>query len=159
LRSFQERIQAVHAEWAAETCGLAVEEVVQLARDYGTAKPAAIRLNYGMQRHAGAAWRARTIACLPALHRRLARSGRRDPADDGRQLQIRPRHARASRSHAAQFIRRASARRQSLEAGDVLTAAERPVRAVIVYNNNRSPSARIRTACCRASRAKTCSAW
>ena len=40
---------------------------MQLARDYGTTKPAAIRLNYGMQRHAGGGIAARTIACLPAL--------------------------------------------------------------------------------------------
>jgi len=54
-------------QWAARTCGISVEEVVQLAREYGTAKPAAIRLNYGMQRHAGGGIAARTVACLPAL--------------------------------------------------------------------------------------------
>jgi len=54
-------------EWAARTCGLTVEEVETLAREYGTARPAAIRLNYGMQRHAGGGIAARTIACLPAL--------------------------------------------------------------------------------------------
>src|SRR6187455_1743773 len=52
-------------EWAARACGLRVDEVVQLARDYGCAKPSAIRLNYGMQRHAGGGSAARTIACLP----------------------------------------------------------------------------------------------
>src|SRR5437763_4755697 len=51
----------------ARLCGLRSEEVVELARDYGTIKPAAIRLNYGMQRHAGGGIAARTIACLPAL--------------------------------------------------------------------------------------------
>src|SRR5687768_16298854 len=51
----------------AEICGVRVEEVVQLARDYGRIKPAGIRLNYGMQRHAGGGMAARTIACLPAL--------------------------------------------------------------------------------------------
>src|ERR671922_647711 len=54
-------------ERVAKLCGLTTEEVVQLARDYGTIKPAAIRLNYGMQRHAGGGIAARTIACLPAL--------------------------------------------------------------------------------------------
>src|SRR5882672_286034 len=54
-------------ERAAKLCGLTTEEVVQLARDYGTMQPAAIRLNYGMQRHAGGGIAARTIACLPAL--------------------------------------------------------------------------------------------
>src|SRR5207302_10208784 len=54
-------------ERVAKLCGLTSAEVVQLARDYGTIKPAAIRLNYGMQRHAGRGIAARTIACLPAL--------------------------------------------------------------------------------------------
>src|SRR5687767_1763965 len=54
-------------QWAARVCGISVAEVVQLAREYGTVKPAAIRLNYGMQRHAGGGIVARTIACLPAL--------------------------------------------------------------------------------------------
>ena len=53
--------------WAASICGISVDEVVNLAREYGTLQPAAIRLNYGMQRHAGGGIAARTIACLPAL--------------------------------------------------------------------------------------------
>ena len=63
----KERVRAHTPQWAAQICGLSVQEIVQLARDYGTAKPAAIRLNYGMQRHAGGGMAARTIACLPAL--------------------------------------------------------------------------------------------
>src|SRR5271165_395645 len=47
--------------------GLAVDDIVALARDYGTIRPAAIRLNYGMQRHAGGGMAIRTTACLPAL--------------------------------------------------------------------------------------------
>src|SRR5262245_3084391 len=46
-----ERVKQHTPQWAAGVCGLSVEEIVGLARDYGTAKPAAIRLNYGMQRH------------------------------------------------------------------------------------------------------------
>jgi hypothetical protein len=38
-----------------------------LARDYGTLGPAAIRLNYGMQRVRGGGNAARLVACLPAL--------------------------------------------------------------------------------------------
>jgi anaerobic selenocysteine-containing dehydrogenase len=40
---------------------------VDLARDYGTTQPAAIRLNYGMQRVRGGGNAVRAIACLPAL--------------------------------------------------------------------------------------------
>src|SRR4029078_10208677 len=42
-------------------------QIVALARDYGTIEPAVIRLNYGMQRHAGGGMAIRTVACLPAL--------------------------------------------------------------------------------------------
>ena len=49
------------------TCGITREQVVRLARDYGTIKPAAIRVNYGMQRVHGGGNAVRAIACLPAL--------------------------------------------------------------------------------------------
>lgn len=54
-------------ERAAEVCGLPVEQIRQLARDWGTTQPAAIRLNYGMQRVRGGGNAVRAIACLPAL--------------------------------------------------------------------------------------------
>lgn len=54
-------------ERAAEVCGVPVQQIVDLARDYGTIKPAAIRLNYGMQRVRGGGNAVRAIACLPAL--------------------------------------------------------------------------------------------
>ncbi|MFN3438712.1 MAG: molybdopterin-dependent oxidoreductase [Acidovorax sp.] len=54
-------------ERAAEVCGVPVEQIRQLARDYGTTKPAAIRLNYGMQRVRGGGNAVRAVACLPAL--------------------------------------------------------------------------------------------
>ena len=44
-----------------------VEQIRQLARDWGTTQPAAIRLNYGMQRVRGGGNAVRAIACLPAL--------------------------------------------------------------------------------------------
>jgi anaerobic selenocysteine-containing dehydrogenase len=54
-------------ERAAAVCGVPVEQIRALARDYGTTRPAAIRLNYGMQRVHGGGNAARAIACLPAL--------------------------------------------------------------------------------------------
>ncbi|RYF32221.1 MAG: molybdopterin oxidoreductase family protein [Comamonadaceae bacterium] len=52
---------------AAEVCGVPEAQIVALARAYGTTKPAAIRLNYGMQRVRGGGNAARAIASLPAL--------------------------------------------------------------------------------------------
>jgi anaerobic selenocysteine-containing dehydrogenase len=40
---------------------------VDLARAYAATRPAAIRVNYGLQRHAGGGMAVRTIACLPAV--------------------------------------------------------------------------------------------
>ena len=54
-------------ERAAEVCGIPQEQIRQLAQDYGTTKPAAIRLNYGMQRVRGGGNAVRAVACLPAL--------------------------------------------------------------------------------------------
>jgi len=51
----------------ASTCGITVAEVQALARDYGTIAPAAIRLNYGMQRVRGGGNAVRLIALLPCL--------------------------------------------------------------------------------------------
>src|SRR5437763_5541796 len=66
--ALEQRVLAEYVpERVAQLCGLSADEVVQLARDYGTIRPSAIRLNYGMQRHAGGGIAARTIACLPAL--------------------------------------------------------------------------------------------
>ncbi len=59
------------AEWTPErtaaTTGLTPAEVEWLAREYATVRPAAIRLNYGLNRHAGGGMAVRTISCLPAL--------------------------------------------------------------------------------------------
>jgi len=58
-------------EWTpdrvASTCGIPREQLMRLAHDYGTIKPAAIRLNYGMQRVRGGGNAVRAVACLPAL--------------------------------------------------------------------------------------------
>ena len=54
-------------ERAARVCGIPVQQIVDLARDYGTTRHAAIRLNYGMQRVHGGGNAARLVASLPAL--------------------------------------------------------------------------------------------
>lgn len=66
-----EALRAQALQWTpertAQATGLAVEQVRALARDYANAQPAAIRLNYGMQRVAGGGNAVRLIAILPAL--------------------------------------------------------------------------------------------
>jgi len=67
FEQLEERLRDYPPQRVAEITGLSVGEIVTLAREYGTKKPAAIRLNYGLQRHAGGGMAVRTIACLPAL--------------------------------------------------------------------------------------------
>jgi anaerobic selenocysteine-containing dehydrogenase len=70
-----EQLKERAAEWTpartAEVCGITTEEVVELARLYGATaragEPAAIRVNYGVQRVRGGGMAVRNIACLPAL--------------------------------------------------------------------------------------------
>ena len=63
----RERALLWNVERAAEVCGIPAQQIRDLARDWGTIRPAAIRLNYGMQRVRGGGNAARAIACLPAL--------------------------------------------------------------------------------------------
>jgi anaerobic selenocysteine-containing dehydrogenase len=63
----RERVMEYPPSRVAAITGLSEEAIVKLAREYATTKPAAIRLNYGLQRHAGGGMAVRAITCLPAL--------------------------------------------------------------------------------------------
>ena len=65
--ALRERALQWPPERAAEICGIPVQQITDLARAYGTTQPAAIRLNYGMQRVRGGGNAVRAVACLPAL--------------------------------------------------------------------------------------------
>ncbi|QCB48099.1 molybdopterin oxidoreductase family protein [Hydrogenophaga sp. PAMC20947] len=65
--SLRERALQWPPERAAEVCGIPAQQIIDLARAYGTTRPAAIRLNYGMQRVRGGGNAVRAVACLPAL--------------------------------------------------------------------------------------------
>jgi anaerobic selenocysteine-containing dehydrogenase len=71
FEQLKERVAAWTPERTAETCGIGVDEVLTLAREYGgtalRGEPVAIRLNYGVQRVRGGGMAVRNITCLPAL--------------------------------------------------------------------------------------------
>ena len=124
------------AEWSpqrvAQTCGIEAAQVTGLARDLGTIKPAAIRVNYGMQRVHGGGNAVRAIACLPALV-----GAWRHPAGG------------ALLSSSGTFpVDQAALERPDLIAGAprtinmsaigdaLLDAADPPIKAIYVYNSN-----------------------
>jgi len=67
FEALRERALAWPPDRAAAECGLAADDIRELAREYGTTGPAAIRLNYGVQRVAGGGNAVRLIALLPCL--------------------------------------------------------------------------------------------
>jgi anaerobic selenocysteine-containing dehydrogenase len=70
-QQLKERALAWDCERAEVVCGVPAAQIASLARDYGMSlvnqTPAAIRVNYGMQRVRGGGNATRAVACLPAL--------------------------------------------------------------------------------------------
>ncbi|HEY1493401.1 MAG TPA: molybdopterin-dependent oxidoreductase [Candidatus Solibacter sp.] len=136
IDALRERVLAWTPGRAAELTGIAAEEIVQLAREYAGTRPAAIRLNYGVQRSERGATAIRTIALLPAL------TGSWKDVGGGVQLS----------TSQAFYLNRAGLERADLQQrslgrearivnmsqlGQVLTTlADPPVKAMVVYNSN-----------------------
>jgi anaerobic selenocysteine-containing dehydrogenase len=119
-------------ERAASICRLPVETIEHLARRYATTRPSFIRLNYGLQRHAGGGNAVRAIAILPLL------TGDWNLAGGGMQLSssgtfgsIGPRIERHD------WIRPGTRTINMTRLGEALTTTnDPPVQAMIVYNSN-----------------------
>jgi anaerobic selenocysteine-containing dehydrogenase len=67
FEDLRDRVRAWTPQRAAGLTGIAAEEIVPLAREYAGTRPAAIRVNYGVQRSERGATAIRAIALLPAL--------------------------------------------------------------------------------------------
>jgi anaerobic selenocysteine-containing dehydrogenase len=67
VETLRDRAREYPPERVASICGIDAETITHVARRYATTKPAAIRINYGVQRHAGGGMAVRTLACLPAV--------------------------------------------------------------------------------------------
>jgi anaerobic selenocysteine-containing dehydrogenase len=126
-----ERVQDYPPEKVARICGIEAQAVIDLAREYARARPAAIRVNYGLQRHAGGGMAVRTIACLPALVGawRDAAGGVLLSTADFYGLD----HAALER---ADLIPNRPRTINQAALGEALLGAQPPVKAVYVYNNN-----------------------
>jgi len=63
----REKVQEYPPERVEKWTGIAAADVVKLAREYATTRPAVIRLNYGVQRSEGGGMATRAIAMLPCI--------------------------------------------------------------------------------------------
>ncbi len=115
----------------ATLCGIEAATVERLAHDYGTRRPAAIRVNYGMQRHAGGGNAVRAVACLPALV-----GAWRHPAG-GALLSSSGTFPVDSAALERPDLIRGTPRTINMSAiGDALNDTARPIKALFVYNSN-----------------------
>ena len=67
FEALQQKVQDYVPERVAQWTGIAGEDVVRLAREYATTRPAVIRLNYGVQRSEGGGMAVRAITMLPCI--------------------------------------------------------------------------------------------
>lgn len=132
----RERVKEYPPSRAAAITGIDEARIIELAREYGRAKAAFVRINYGLQRHGGGAMAVRAIACLPAVTGHWRRPG------GGVQLS-----SSANFAFNKQAVQRPdlippgtrtinmSLLGQALAAPDAGVGGP-PVRAMIVYNSN-----------------------
>ena len=134
-----EAMRARAAEWApartAAVTGLSEAVIISLAERFGRAKAAFIRVNYGLQRHAGGGMAVRTIACLPAVTGHWRRAGGGVQLSTSANFQFnKAALERADLGPPARTI-------NMIRLGDALTQPDGgvggpPVKAMIVYNSN-----------------------
>ncbi len=124
-------------ERVEQLTGIAREDVVSLAREYATTRPATIRLNYGIQRSERGGSAARAIAALPAL------IGSWREVGGGLQLSTSSAfHLNTAQLEMPELQRQSPIGREArivnmVELGKALTQLkDPPLKAMVVYNSN-----------------------
>jgi anaerobic selenocysteine-containing dehydrogenase len=127
----RERVAEFPPARAADICGVTEDEIVSFAREYAATRPAVIRVNYGLQRHAGGGMAVRTIACLPAL------TGSWRDAGGGVLLSSSGMFAFDERVLQRPDLTPGDPRTINMSRlGEALIEARPPVRAIYVFNSN-----------------------
>jgi anaerobic selenocysteine-containing dehydrogenase len=145
-REMRERCLADYSpQQVSPVCRLPVEEIERLAHLYGTVRPSFIRLNYGLQRHAGGGNAVRAISLLPAV------VGAWNDVGGGCQLSTSSTFPLNTNAVERPDLIKPGTRLINMnELGRVLTeVSDPPVKALVVYNSNPAAvapeSGRVRT--------------
>jgi len=136
FEQLREKVREYSPERVAQWTGIAADDIRKLAREYATARPSVIRLNYGVQRSEGGGMATRAIVMLPCV------TGSWREVGGGLQMSV---------SGAADFnsagLKRPDLMKSALgreartlnmtELGRVLNeVSDPPVKALFVYNSN-----------------------
>jgi len=135
-----EALRARAAEWTpdrtAAATGLPAERIERLAREYASIRPAFIRLNYGLQRHAGGGMAVRAISILPAVTGAWRDRGGGATLSTSGAFKL-----NLSALQRPEWIPPGTRTINMIRLGDALTRPDAgvggpPVRAFVVYNSN-----------------------
>ena len=133
--ALRERAREYPPEYVSGITGVPAERIVELARRYGTARAAFVRINYGLQRHRGGGMAVRTIACLPAIAGHWRRPG------GGVQLSTSANFRFNTAALERPDLSPPTRTINMIRLGEALTTPDAgvggpPVRALVVYNSN-----------------------
>ena len=132
----REKVQEYSPERVESWTGIAASDIVRLAREYATTRPAVIRLNYGVQRSEGGGMATRAITMLPCI------TGSWKEIGGGLQLSTSGayglnRDALERTDLMNQALGRPARTINMVELGRALnTLKDPPVKALFVYNSN-----------------------
>ncbi|WP_246042348.1 molybdopterin-containing oxidoreductase family protein [Cohnella pontilimi] len=119
-------------ERVAEITGVPAEDVVRLAREYGTTSPAYIRIGNGLQHHDNGGMAVRTIACLPALTGQWAVKGGGAIKSNSMYTGL-----NAERVERPDLLQNPATRTVNMnQLGQALAIEDKPVKFLFVYNCN-----------------------
>ncbi len=117
--------------------GIATENIVKLAREYATKRPAAIRLNYGVQRSERGGMSVRTVCMLPCLTGSWKELGGGLQLSVSGAFQLNKEGLQRPDLMSASPLGRPARTINMVELGKALTELnDPPVKALFVYNSN-----------------------
>lgn len=132
----RERVYEYPPELVSRYTGVAAQDIVRLAQEYATTRPAAIRLNYGIQRSENGGSAARAVCMLPCL------TGSWKEVGGGLQLSVSGsfplnRHPLERKDLMQKSLGRPARNVNMIELGKALaTLTNPPIKALFVYGSN-----------------------
>jgi len=136
FEQLREKVREYNPERVEKWTGIAAEDIVRLAREYATVRPAVIRMNYGVQRSEGGGMATRAITMLPCI------TGSWQEVGGGLQLSVSgswnlKRDELENAELMTQTLGRPARVVNMVELGQALNQLDNPpVKALFVYNSN-----------------------
>jgi anaerobic selenocysteine-containing dehydrogenase len=137
FNELRKKVQEYPPQRVAQWTGIAADDIARLAREYATTRPAAIRLNYGVQRSERGGMSVRAICMLPCL------TGSWKDVGGGLQLslsgayQLNKEALQRPDLMSRSPLGRAARTVNMVELGKALTELDAPpIKALFVYNSN-----------------------